>query len=77
MKQIKTKIKENKVSRLEEEDYPTTIDFLLNYRWWYLQCHMDKEYPYTIRYRLVWAFGYNKVKPKDFVEKAIAELLHN
>lgn len=58
------------------EDFLKEIQFLLWFKWWRLFCHLDKEYPYIIKFRLIGERDYIKVKPKDFIELAQQKLLH-
>lgn len=57
-------------------DFSSEIEFLLGLKGRWLLCHMGKDYPYTIRFRLIWEKDYTRVRPRDFIEKAKQLLLH-
>lgn len=57
-------------------DFSAEVEFLLWMRGRWLLCHIKKDYPYTIRFRLVWERDYEKVKPAKFIELAKTKLLH-
>ena len=59
-----------------EADFSTEVEFLLGLKGRWLLCHMRKDYPYTIRFRLIWEKDYEKVSPKAFVKLAKQKLLH-
>ena len=53
------------------------IEFELGYRGWRLLCHMKREYPYMIKYRLISSSPKSvSIKPKDFIQRAIKVLNH-
>lgn len=57
-------------------DFSTEVEFLLGLKGRWLLCHMKKEYPYTIRFRLIGEKDYEKSKPEKFIELAKTKLLH-
>lgn len=57
-------------------DFSTEVEFLLGLKGRWLLCHIRKDYPYTIRFRLIWEKDYEKSKPKDFITLAKQKLLH-
>lgn len=57
-------------------DFSSEVEFLLGLKGRWLLCHMGKNYPYTIRFRLIGERNYEKVKPQDFIELAKTKLLH-
>lgn len=57
-------------------DFSSEVEFLLGLKGRWLLCHIGKDYPYTIRFRLIWEKDYTRVRPKDFIEKAKQSLLH-
>ena len=57
-------------------DFSTEVEFLLGLKGRWLLCHMRKDYPYTIRFRLVGEKDYERSKPENFVELAKEKLLH-
>lgn len=59
-----------------EGDFSTEVEFLLGLKGRWLLCHMRKEYPYTIRFRLIWEKDYEKVNPWNFITLAKEKLLH-
>lgn len=58
------------------EEFLSEIEFLLWDRWWWLLCHINKEYPHIVRFRLIGERDYIKCKPREFVELAKQKLLH-
>lgn len=58
------------------EDFLSEVEFLLGLKGRWLLCHMGKEYPYTIRFRLIWERDYTKCKPREFMDLAKQKLLH-
>ena len=62
---------------LTEEETIDDIEFELGYRGWRLLCHMKREYPYMIKYRLISSSPKSvSIKPKDFIQRAIKVLNH-
>lgn len=59
-----------------DADFSNEVEFLLGSRGWWLLCHLEKEYPFSIKYRLVWYRNYEKVKPNRFMDVAIEMLYH-
>lgn len=59
-----------------EWDFLPEIEFFLSLKGRWLLCHMGKEYPYTIRFRLMWERDYQKSKPEEFITLAKQKLLH-
>lgn len=60
-----------------EEETIDDIEFELGYRGWRLLCHIKREYPYTIKYRLISSSPKSvSIKPKDFIQRAIKVLNH-
>ena len=57
-------------------DFSSEIEFLLGLKGRWLLCHMGKTYPYTIRFRLIGEKDYERIKPKNFIERAKQLLLH-
>ena len=57
-------------------DFSTEVEFLLGLKGRWLLCHMRKEYPYIIRFRLVGEKDYEKAKPEGFIALAKEKLLH-
>ena len=78
MSELKKLCKEENIVRTDEldADFLNEIEFLLESKGRWLLCHMRKDYPYTIRFRLIGESSYKKVKPKDFVLAASKILLH-
>lgn len=75
---IKQLAKENKLEWTDELDveFSSEIEFLLGYKGRWLLCHMGKEFPYYIRYRLIGRRQYEKVKPEKFITVALEDLAH-
>lgn len=59
-----------------DADFLDEVEFLLGLKGRWLLCHMKKDYPFTIRFRLIWESSYKRVKPKDFIEAVSKILLH-
>lgn len=57
-------------------DFSTEVEFLLGLKGRWLLCHIKKEYPYTIRFRLIGEKDYEKIKPESFIACAKTKLLH-
>ena len=78
LKQLKIDAKQGQLTREDELDidYSSEIEFILSLRGWRLLCHIGKEYPYTIRFRLIGSKDYKRVKPSKFIEIAKQTLLH-
>lgn len=57
-------------------DFSTEVEFLLGLKGRWLLCHMRKDYPYTIRFRLVGEKDYERSKPEEFITLAKEKLLH-
>ena len=57
-------------------DFSTEVEFLLGLKGRWLLCHMRKDYPYTIRFRLIGEKDYEKSKPEGFIKLAKTKLLH-
>lgn len=57
-------------------DFSTEVEFLLGLKGRWLLCHMRKDYPYTIRFRLIGEKDYEKAKPEGFIALAKEKLLH-
>lgn len=57
-------------------DFSTEVEFLLGLKGRWLLCHMRKDYPYTIRFRLVGEKDYERSKPEGFIALAKEKLLH-
>ena len=78
MFELKKLSKEANIARTDEldADFLNEIEFLLESKGRWLLCHMRKDYPYTIRFRLIGESNYKRVKPKDFIEAAKEILLH-
>lgn len=58
-----------------EEKYDE-FEFELGNKWRWLICHMSKEPPYKIKYRLIWTPSYKTTIPEKFIDIAQQELLH-
>ena len=58
------------------EDFLPEVEFLLGLKGRWLLCHMGKDYPYIIRFRLIGERDYTKSKPREFIELAKTKLLH-
>lgn len=78
MNELKVLAKNNNLEWEDELDidYSEEVEFILWLRWWRLLCHIEKEYPYTIRFRLIGSKDYKRVKPYKFIEAAKEALLH-
>ena len=57
-------------------DYLDEVEFMLESKGRWLLCHIKKDYPYTIRFRLIGDKNYEKVKPQNLIEVAKKSLLH-
>lgn len=57
-------------------DYLDEVEFMLESKGRWLLCHIKKDYPYTIRFRLIGDRSYERVKPQNFIEAAKKSLLH-
>ena len=57
-------------------DYLDEVEFMLESKGRWLLCHIKKDYPYTIRFRLIGDRNYERVKPQNFIEAAKKSLLH-
>lgn len=78
LSKLKALAKENKLEWKDELnlDFSNDVEFLLGSRGWWLLCHLEKEYPFQIRFRLVWYRNYEKVKPNRFIPIALERLYH-
>ena len=76
--QLKSQAKQGQLDWEDEldADFSSEIEFILCLRGRRLLCHIGKEYPYTIRFRLIGSKDYQKVKPNKFIEAAKEALLH-
>lgn len=57
-------------------DFSNEIEFMLGSKGRWLLCHMGKDYPFTIRLRLIGDKNYERVKPANFIGVAKEILLH-
>lgn len=57
-------------------DYLDEVEFMLESKGRWLLCHIKKDYPYTIRFRLIGDKNYERVKPQNLIEVAKKSLLH-
>lgn len=57
-------------------DFSNEIEFLLWSRGWWLLCHMGKDFPFYIKYRLIGDKTYEKIKPEKFIAVAKKVLYH-
>lgn len=57
-------------------DYLDEVEFMLESKGRWLLCHIKKDYPYIIRFRLIGDRNYERVKPQNFIEAAKKSLLH-
>lgn len=76
MDKLKKYLKQEWIKRWDELNLVDWIEFILNYKWRYVQCKMEIYYPYTISYRLIGTAKYKKKKPKEFVNEMKTILLH-
>ena len=78
LKQLQSQAKQGQITREDELDidYSSEIEFILSLRGWRLLCHIKKEYPYMVRFRLIGDKDYKRVKPNKFIEAAKEALLH-
>ena len=76
IKKLKALSKENKLSWDNQEETYTEIEWELGRKGRRLLCHIAKEAPYKIRYRLVWEPKYETVMPEKFITKALSKLQH-
>lgn len=78
IKQLKSQAKQGQLDREDELDidYSAEVEFILSLRGWRLLCHIAKEYPYAVRFRLIGNKDYKRVKPNKFIEAAKQALLH-
>lgn len=78
IQQLKSQAKQGQLKREDELDidYSGEVEFILSLRGRRLLCHIGKEYPYTIRFRLIGNKDYQRVKPNKFIEAAKEALLH-
>lgn len=76
--QLKSQAKQGQLEWEDEldADFSAEVEFLLSLKGWRLLCHIAKEYPYTIRFRLIGDKDYKKVRPNRFIEAAKEALLH-
>lgn len=64
------------VDEVVDDSFSNEVEFLLGSKGRWLLCHIGKEYPYYIRFRLIGERTYEKVKPEKFVSIAKDKLLH-
>lgn len=78
IQQLKSQAKQGQLKREDELDidYSDEVEFILSLRGWRLLCHIKKEYPYMVRFRLIGNKDYKRVKPNKFIEAAKEALLH-
>ncbi len=78
IQQLKSQAKQGQLQREDELDidYSSEVEFILGLKGRRLLCHIGKEYPYTIRFRLIGSRDYKRVKPNKFIEAAKEALLH-
>lgn len=76
MDKLKKYLKQEWIKRWDELNLVDWIEFILNYKWRYVQCKMEIYYPYLISYRLIGNAKYKKKKPKEFVNEMKTILLH-
>ena len=76
--QLKSQAKQGQLEWEDEldADFSSEVEFILCLRGRRLLCHIKKEYPYTIRFRLIGSKDYQRVKPNKFIETAKEILLH-
>lgn len=73
---LKKYLKQDWIKWWEEWNLVDWIEFILNYKGWYVLCKMEAYYPFNISYRMIWTSKYKKKKPKDFVKEIKNILLH-
>lgn len=73
---LKKELKENKIKWSEEQNNVDSIQFMLNFDGWYMQCAICVYEPYEIQYRMVWERNYKKCLPWKFVGEATTLLRH-
>ena len=59
-----------------DDQFTSEIEFLLGLKGRWLLCHMGKNIPYTLRFRLIWEKDYTRCQPWNFVKLAKQKLLH-
>lgn len=75
---LKEQTRENNMVWSEElsVDFSNEVEFLLSYKGRWLLCHMGKDYPFYIRYRIIGDRIYSRVKPEKFISIAKEILYH-
>lgn len=76
IKKLKAELKELWIKWGEEDNAIDGIEFILNYKWWYVLWKMNIMYPYNISYRMIWDRKYKLMKPKSFVNEMKTVLIH-
>lgn len=76
MDKLKKYFKKEWIKWWEEWNLVDWMEFILNYKGWYVQCRIENYYPFNISYRLIWKTKYIKTKPNKFVNEIKTILLH-
>lgn len=78
MFELKKLAKNSELTRTDElnADFLNEVEFMLGSKGRWLLCHIRKDFPYRVRFRLIGDRNYERVKPKDFIEAANKVLLH-
>lgn len=55
LSRLRSLAKQNKLEWKDELDdsFSNEVEFLLGSKGWWLLCHLEKDYPFSIRYRLI------------------------
>ena len=55
LSKLRSLAKQNKLEWKDELDdsFSNEVEFLLGSKGWWLLCHLEKDYPFSIRYRLI------------------------